>query len=266
MKHLALLGEGTRLLEIAGHLHGAGFAVTLLPSPANDGEGSHGLVTALTRPGLALASTARSGELAALASTAEWHGLPWLFLCGDSPSADSGGLTTAAYEAGALAVLPASSETELVVQAVERSVQSLTARGAGKRRPLRRSYRSGDTIPLATSEKLYVMDGVVAQIAWHGDGGEGLVGLWGPGHLLTGHPADACGLALRAHTDATVEVERLDPLEAGRRDSVEPLLARVRGLEAWSSVQTRQNMQERLLGILTLLAEQFGAVRAEGTL
>ncbi|MEO1369321.1 MAG: Crp/Fnr family transcriptional regulator, partial [Acidobacteriota bacterium] len=200
-----------------------------------------------------------------LASAAEWHRLPWLFLCGDAPEEDSG-LTTAAYEAGALAVLPAGSEPELVVQAVDRAAQSLTSKGPGKRRPVRRSYRAGETIPLSVWEVLAVKEGVVAQITWHGDGGEGLVGLWGPGHLLTGHPADACGLALRAHSDAVVDLVRLDALERGGAASIESLLARVRGLEAWSSVQSRQNMQERLLGILTLLAEQFGVARAQGTL
>ncbi len=261
MKHLALIGDGPRLMEIAAHLHRAGFAITLLPELPT-GEGRDGAGGALSSPGLALASTSQMEELVALASAAEHHALPWLFLCDGAPE-DSGQLTTTAYRAGALAVLPAGSSAELVVQAVERAIESLNAQTRTRgRRPRRRHYRAGDAIPLSADEMLGVIDGVVAQVVWHEDGGEGLVGLWGTGHLLSGHPEDDFGVALRAHTDAVVEVDRLG---AGV-DTFERLLARVRRLEAWSSVHSRQNMQQRLLGVLALLAEQFGEACSEGTL
>ncbi|MCG8457780.1 MAG: Crp/Fnr family transcriptional regulator, partial [Holophagales bacterium] len=129
-----------------------------------------------------------------------------------------------------------------------------------------RQYRSGETIPLRVDELLRVVAGVVAHRVWHEDGAEGLVGLWGPGHLLAGHPDDACYLSIRAHTEAVVEVSRAasqDWRPAG--DTLERLLERIRCLEAWSAMQSRQNMEQRLLGVLTLLAEQFGEERAEGT-
>ena len=261
MKHLVLIGDGPRLLEIAGHFHAAGRAVTLLPELANGG-GQHGPAGTFSPPGLALASTSQASELLALASAAEHHALPWLFLCGDSEDA-GGELTTAAYRAGALAVLPAGSAAELVMQAVDRSIESLTAQeGRTGKRARRRHYRAGETIPLGVDEALRVVDGVVAQVASHEDGGEGLVGLWGPEHLLSGRPGDACGLSLRAHTETVVEIDRLSP----SGDAFERLLKRARCLEAWSSVQSRQNMEQRLLGVLALLAEQFGEAWSDGTL
>ena len=257
MKHLAILGAGPPLMEVAVHLHRAGFAITLLPElPERPGK-------AFSSPGLALASTSQIEELDVLASAAEYHALPWLFLCGDSQDDVGGELTTTAYRAGALAVLPADSSAELVVQTVERSIESLTVQGRRHGHgPRRRHYRAGETIPLRVDEMLCIIDGVLAQVAWHEDGAEGLVGLWGAGHLLSGHPEDDCGVALRAHTDAVVEVDRL----SADGDAFERLLVRVRRLEAWSSVQSRQSMQQRLLGVLALLAAQFGEACSEGTL
>lgn len=261
MKHLALLGASSRLPELAAHLYGAGFAVTLLPLPA-EGSDRHGPAP-FAHPGLALAVAARSEELGILASAAERHALPWLCLCANGPEGEAVDLTTTAYQAGALAVLPAGSAAELVTQAVERSIESLSAQARGNGPgPRQRHYRSGETIPLGIDEVLRVRDGVVAQVAWHEDGAEGLLGLWGPDHLLTGHGEDTCGLSLRAHTEAVVEVDRLDP----NSDSFGRLLERIRRLEAWSSVQSRQNMQQRLLGMLALLAEQFGTASSEGIL
>ncbi|MDA8015996.1 MAG: Crp/Fnr family transcriptional regulator [Thermoanaerobaculia bacterium] len=265
MKHLALIGGGSRLMEIAIHLHHVGFAVTLLPElPERSAGGERrGPGTTFPPPGLALVSASQADELVALAAAAEHHGLPWLFLCDDTPENAGEELTTTAYRAGALAVLPTGSSAELVVQAVERASDSLTAQsGAGGGRPRRRHYRSGEAIPLRVDEMLSIVDGIVAQVVWHEDGGEGLVGLWGVGHLFSGHPEDDFAVTLRAHTDVVVEIDLLD---AGV-DAFERLLARVRHLEAWSSVQSRQNMQQRLLGVLSLLAEQFGEACSEGTL
>ena len=262
MKHLALLGSGPDLLQLAGHLQDAGFAITLLPGPPREGDGRHGLTGVPSSPGLALVGTSRAEELDDLASTAEGHGLPWLFLCGGSSDGAEGELTTVAYRAGALAVLPAGSSAELVAQTAGRTFDSMRLgpeAGAGKRR---RHFRAGDTIALRADEMLRVVEGVIAQVAWHEDGNEGLVGLWGPGHLLSGHPEDACCLSLRAQTETLVEVDRI----TADADTFARLLERIRRLEAWSSVQSRQSMQQRLLGALTLLAEQFGEACPEGTL
>lgn len=37
-------------------------------------------------------------------------------------------------------------------------------------------------------------------------------------------------------------------------------------MEAWASMQARPNFEQRILGLLELLAEQFGQSHAEGTL
>lgn len=262
MKHLALLGSGLHLLQVAGHLQASGFAVTLLPEATRDVD-QHGFSGTRSMPSLALVGADGEEELQRMAATAEGHRLPWLFLCGGSPTTDDGELTTVAYRAGALAVLPVGAPAELVVQAAGRAIESLALGGRFADNPPRRlHYRAGDTIDLRADEMLRITEGVVAQVVWHEDGNEGLVGLWGTGHLLSGHPEDACCLALRAQSDVWVEIE---PLSAAG-DAFERLLERTRRLEAWSSVQSRQSMEQRLLGVLGLLAEQFGTPVAEGTL
>lgn len=261
MKHLALLGDGPHLLTLAGHLRRSGFAVTLLPEPPREGDRHHGLAGVRTAPGLALVGAEGVDQLERFASTAEGHGLPWLFLCGEATELESADLTTVAYRAGALAVLPEGASAELVVQTAGRTIESLRLARQPANPPRRIHYRAGDTIDLRADETLRVIEGVVAQVAWHEDGTEGLVGLWGPEHLLTGHPEDACFLSFRAQTEAWVEIDPLTP----DGDAFERLLERTRRLEAWSSVQSRQSMQQRLLGVLALLAEQFGEPCVEGT-
>ena len=261
MQHLALIGGGERLLYLAGQLRQSGFAITLLPEQFQEG-GPHRLADMPSPPRLALVESSQAEEFEGLAPTADGHALPWLFLCGGPAQVSEGELTTAAYRAGALAVLPAASSTDLVVQAVQRAIGSLVpARGADTPGKHRRAIRAGDTIPLRIDEMLRVIEGVVAQVAWHADGAEGLVGLWGPGHLLPGHPEDSCSLSLRAHTEVLVEISPLAP----DGDAFERLLERSRQLEAWATVQSRQSMEQRLLGLLALLAEQFGEPCPEGT-
>ena len=263
MKHLALLGDGPLLLQLAVHLRRAGFAVTLLPEQPREGDRHHGLAGVRSAPGLALIGAGHADRLQCLASTAEGHGLPWLFLCGGDSEVASHDLTTVAYRAGALAVLPEGASAELVVQTAGRTMESLRlGHHSADSRPRRIRYRAGDTIGLRADEMLRVIEGVVAQVAWHEDGTEGLVGLWGPGSLLSGHPQDPCCLSFRTQTEAWVEI---DPLTTDG-DAFERLLERTRRLEAWSSVQSRQSMEQRLLGVLSLLAEQFGEPCPEGTL
>lgn len=158
---------------------------------------------------------------------------------------------------------------------VERTIQSmlssaetaqaspaLGAPGAERRR-LR--YRQGSLISLPDDAVLEVKEGVVALTALHADGAEVLLGLFGPGALLPGHPADSCAIELTAHTK--VEVRMHSWAEAVRQPELaEKLLLRLRQMEAWASMQSRPNMEQRVLGILGLLAEHFGRPHARGLL
>lgn len=257
-RQIFVLGRGPRLFEVVGHLHAAGFSVTLPGELADGGR--------LAEAGFLLLLVDLEGveELEAMAQRAQQIGRPWLILCGPGAVAE---LTTEAYRLGALAVLPAAASIELVQQAIERALHSLRPlpKRADAEKTARRRYRAGDTIALAENELLLVIEGVVAQFALHEDGVEGLLGLWGPEQVLGGHPEDACCLSLRAHTATVVEVGRWHDL-ARRQEVADRLRQRILRLEAWSSMQSRQNMELRLLGILLLLAEQFGRPAAGGTL
>lgn len=256
--HLHLYGSGPRLGELALRLQAAGFWVTLAPE-SESGRTHEGLGLAF------LVAVDSDAELERLAARAQAGGRPWLVSCGPAAGPE---LATAAYRHGALAVLPADAPLELVQRTIERTHASLRPaageKGAAERRRLRR-FRPGDAIALAEDELLLVSEGVVAQFALHEDGVESLLGLWGPDQILSGHPEDACCLSLRAHTAVTVEIGRWSELSR-RREVIERLWQRLLRLEAWSSMQSRQNIELRLLGILSLLAEQFGRPHAEGIL
>lgn len=123
--------------------------------------------------------------------------------------------------------------------------------------PKTRSYPRGGLIPTTPDQLLQVEEGVVAQLVTHADGAEVLLGLHGPGQLLTPHPSDSCYLHLQAHTDVRLAVflwhQALQWPDLSAR-----LRARLWQQEAWAAMQARPYLDERLLGILTLLAEQFG--------
>lgn len=262
MKSLLLVGGGPDLWQLAEQFRGAGFAVTRPPKGRPPERAGPEVSADLLPFRLALIKAVDLRELRELLPSAEELAASWLFLCGGTSAADSE-LTTAAYQAGALAVLPAGSSVELVVQAVERAVDSHRSKSdeSARQRSRRRTFQAGETLPLRVEESLRIIEGVVAQLVWHEDGAAGLLGLWGPGHLLTGHPEDACCLTLRAHTRVVAEVGKLDV----NGENLEKLLLRIRCLEAWSSAQSRQNVEQRLLGVLSLLAEQYGEGAEEGT-
>ena len=53
-------------------------------------------------------------------------------------------------------------------------------------------YRTGERTLLDPESALEVLEGVVALTVIHEDGAEVLLGLYGPGQVLAGHPEDAC--------------------------------------------------------------------------
>ena len=182
---------------------------------------------------------------------------PWLcWNRSDDPTRGS-----AAYHAGALAVLPADATAPVLLQSVRNALAALAPAplaGEGERR-----YAREELITLPSEAILEVRAGVVAQTVIHDDGSEVLLGLCGPGQILTGHPEDSCCLQLVAHTDAVVSVRRWDEAIA-HPAFVDRLRARLRQMEAWSAMGARHYLDQRVVGVLDLLAEQFG--RPQGDL
>lgn len=238
-------------------LHDAGYTITLLPpSPAASMQDS---VPAGDLLILGLDTVEAADSIAAGPRLA----LPWLaWNLSDRPA-----VALAAYEAGATAVLPAATTPELLLQTVRHALKSPGARPATSRGPAayRRRFRSGEQIRLAADEVTEVERGVVAQVAVHQDGKEVLLGLCGPETLIVGHGDDACGVHLRAHDDATVLIR---PWSEAARDPRfgERLALRLRRMEAWASMQGRPYLDQRVLGVLELLAEEFGLAHPHGIL
>lgn len=130
---------------------------------------------------------------------------------------------------------------------------------------IRRTYARGRLIPATADLLLHVMTGVVAQMVIHPDGTEVLLGLHGPQQLLVPHPTDSCYLHLQAHTD--VQLLAIPWAQAMTMpDLVATLRSRLWQQEAWASMQARPYLEDRILGILTLLAEQFGQPTSDGLL
>lgn len=186
---------------------------------------------------------------------------PWLaWNCVDDAS-----LTAAAYQAGALAVLPTGLNSATLRQSVENTLAVIYQPKASAKVRAERTYQRADPIILEHDGVVEVQSGVVALRAVHYDGAEVLLGLCGPGHTLVYHPADSCNLHLAAHTDAHV---RLKPwAEAALEPNfAEQLRARLQQMEAWAAIQARPHLGQRVLGLLSLLAEQFGEPHPEGAL
>lgn len=252
MRQLAFLGAlDATVQKIALHLHAAGYTVTFAHVGALEGAALPILV--LQQP-MALAQL----------TAGEAFRRPWLaWNRSDRPA-----LAAAAYQAGALAVLPARLAPAAFQQAVQRALE-LSGPGAEKRAPTFRravrEYRRADPLLLEHNAVVEVQAGVIALRAVHYDGAEVLLGLCGPGQTLVYHPADSCNLQLAAHTDAKVSLKPwaeavAEPGFAAR------LRERLQQMEAWAAIQARPYLDQRVLGLLSLLAEQFGKPQAEGVL
>ncbi len=125
-------------------------------------------------------------------------------------------------------------------------------------------YRAGERILLDAESMLEVQEGIVALTVVHDDGGEVLLGLFGPGQVLAGHDEDTCCIQLYAHAEARVRILPW-PEGAGLPAFSDRLRYRLRHMEAWAAMQARSQIEQRLLGILSLLAEQFGRATPQGT-
>ncbi|HEY2295218.1 MAG TPA: Crp/Fnr family transcriptional regulator [Thermoanaerobaculia bacterium] len=126
-----------------------------------------------------------------------------------------------------------------------------------------RRYKAGERIVLGAESVLEVISGAVALTVLHEDGAEVLLGLLGPGEVLAGHPKETSCLQIYALAETVVWVQPWSKavLQPGFADR---LRDRLRSLEAWAAMQARPSLERRLLGLLSLLAGQFGRPTSEG--
>ncbi len=192
-------------------------------------------------------------------------GSPWLgWNMADEPER-----TVAAYEAGAIAVFPANTPINRLLEVLRRGPHSNIGQKcdfstADARQP-ERALRKGDRLILQQESSVDIISGVLAQFGQHYNGEQALLGLSGAGQLLLAHQLDDCSVEIVAHTDARVIIESWQDLQPTIQ-LVKKLTARIRQVEAWSAVRAQPYLDQRVLGLLTLLAESFGKPHPEGTL
>ncbi|MCL4860507.1 MAG: Crp/Fnr family transcriptional regulator [Caldilineaceae bacterium] len=248
MPHLLLIGCWEQAVDRLAALVEAGQTVTWQPASADPLLGCDLVIARLEEQGLIPRLPAAT---------------PWIaWNVHDDPA-----LALAAYAGKAALVLPGATSAPLLVQSIEQGLvasRQTVPRSSGEG-AVQRLYERGEVIRFSPDAILEIEEGLVAQTVIHPDGAEVLLGLFGPGQLLAPHPEDDCLIQLRAHTEATIHSE---PWETASRrpDFAVRLRTRLWQMEAWASMQARPYLADRLLGILTILAEQFGRPQPDGVL
>lgn len=237
MQHILIQGNWQQCVELIDRLHQNGFLVSLA-SGAN------------AQADLLVTRVESLADLHAAASC----GLPWLAWMNN----DANELSAQAYREGAQAVFPADAEADLLFAFIERikGISPARPRIAAEKALLRR-YQKGDTIQLDEDAVLEVKEGIIAQTMVHQDGAEVLLGMFGPGMLVVPHPEDTCYIHLSAQTDASASLQSWT-LAVQQEQFPQKIRARLQQMEAWAAMQARPHLDQRVLGILSLLAEQFG--------
>lgn len=235
----------------------AGYAITLMPQvAAGNGIGS-------SRNVMLIASLEEHASAVRAAQQLHRPGIPWLAW----NRSDDQSLTLLAYAAGAAAVLP----RDLSAQTLLRTLASILGPGAPRferRAPfsaVQRRFRRGFAIELEPNMLIEIGRGVIAQSMVHADGVEVLLGMYGPGQVLPGHPDDTCAIQLSAHTDVVATFHDWSAVIT-EPAFMDRLRMRILVMEAWAAIQARPYLDDRILGLLELLAEQFGVPCTEGQL
>ena len=245
MKHILISGDWQRCTELVDLLHQAGDWVSL--APQMDFPAADLLVVRLT-----------DADAVSALSQAK---LPWVaWACTGDAS-----LVTQSYQAGAQAVFPETTPAAVIFGFIQRYLDEhpLAATAEPLEKAIQRRYQKGDTILLGADSVLEVQEGIIAQTMVHQDGSEVLLGLFGPQHLVVPHPEDTCYIQLVAHTPARIIIRpwQTAMLEPGFAIQ---LRSRLQQMEAWAAMQARPHLDQRVLGILSLLAEQFGEACPNG--
>ncbi len=208
------------------------------------------------------AAPAKNLRLTAIASRADFPapGSRWLaWLRVDDPA-----LTLSAYQHGARAVFPPDMPASLLAQALL-GLEARNEPANAEKQGRQRQFKPGEPVFLEPESVLTVHEGILATMMVHGDGTEVLLGLTGAGQILVAHPDDECFIQVLAHTPVVVSIHPWEQA-ASQPGFAEKLRARLQRMEAWAAMQARPYLDQRVLGILSLLAEQFGVPHPQGTL
>lgn len=178
---------------------------------------------------------------------------------------DDPALAEIAYRAGAMSVLPADCTVDTLAVAI-RTAQSLLR---GHPRQARRQARGegrfsrGIHVHLDEADVLVVETGVIAMTVLQEDGSEVLMALHGPGAVVIGHPADSCSLHIQALTDVRAVIQDWMHISTTPHFA-DRLRTQLRRMEARAAVQARPHLDDRLFGMLSLLADTFGVAHTDG--
>jgi CRP-like cAMP-binding protein len=236
---------------LATHADGAAVLSALPPSRHLFTIAPHGSTAAAAD--VALVVTDASADIVPLPAGRAW--VAW------NPS-NQDAVALAAYRQGASFVVSGPLDGPALLAAIERAG---TRADPGKPRssPGLKRYIAQARIALGEQQVLRVESGIVAQRVIHADGTDVLIGLFGPRQLIVGHPDDGCCLDLIAHTDAEALCLTWD--EAVRTPGFpDALRLRLQQMEGWAAAQARTHLDARLLGVLGVLAEQFGKPCPQG--
>jgi len=246
MNHILLAGDWTGCLEFIDLLSSRGYLVSILPGQSEATIPGDLVVTRQADPGLM--------------SQIEQSGLAWLAWC----PANQDEQIARAYQYGAQAAFPVGTPDGVVLEIIQRTLERISPNHEKLEVNMaQRRYQRGDLILLEPDAVVHVQKGIIAQNMVHLDGSEVLLGLCGPQQMMVPHPADTCYIQLVAHTDAVVTIQSWD-LASRDTDFPEKLRFRLQQMEAWAAMQARPHLDQRVLGILSLLAEQFGISTPEG--
>lgn len=203
---------------------------------------------------VALSSADPVGLAASAVQQAETEWIVWNLE--DDPD-----IATAAYEAGARAVLPAG----VTPAGFARTVNAAQPSGQQSSEVVAdlQVYRRGERLHFPDTQVLFVCSGVVAETVDHDDGSESLTGLFGPGRVVL--RTRATGPILTAHTALTAEMRSWVTCASDPR-FVERVRVELDDAHAWAAARSHTHLEQRLVRLLQLLANDFGVQRPDGTL
>jgi CRP-like cAMP-binding protein len=182
------------------------------------------------------------------------HKIPWVAWL---PAAQQA-YTLELWQSGAWSVVIAEESKAILPQLVQNILNADNSPHAKRNNVLtEQQYRQGEAINVAPKEAVVIQIGVASFNVLHSDGTEILLGLFGVGQILLHHPDDSCHVCYTAHTDLTVTRCSWDKLLDDAK-LLAYLHARLLHMEAWAAAQAHPHLEQRILGIFNLLAEQFG--------
>jgi CRP-like cAMP-binding protein len=246
MKQISLIGNWSNCFGLMQALVKKGMVVSFMPEQSEN----------FAAFDLVIARISTEQDLEKLHDIA----CPWLAWC----VSENKDLVNKAYGKGALSVFSEETPEEIIFQVIQRNLERLSH--LPKKSPetvIQRKYQRGDIILLETDTVLEIQQGIIAQTMVHQDGTEVLLGLCGPQQMVVPHPADTCFIQLVSHTDSLVCIQSWERAHKQTGFSIK-LRARLRQMEAWAAMQARPHLDQRVMGILSLLAEQFGVMVPEG--